>query len=170
MDRRYFLTTDRLAFGRWGPADFDLANAIWGDPDVVKLNGGPFTKAQVEARLAAEIANQEAHGFQYWPVFRRDTDENIGCCGLRPRCAEDGVFELGYQFRPSAWGKGYASEAGRAVIAWAAGNAVTALFAGHHPDNHASKRVLMRLGFTYTHDEFYAPTGLMEPCYILAIG
>jgi RimJ/RimL family protein N-acetyltransferase len=44
---------------------------------------------------------------------------------------------------------------------------VKALFAGHNPGNTASRRVLEKLGFRYTHDEYYPPTGLKHPSYIL---
>ena len=45
---------------------------------------------------------------------------------------------------------------------------VKGLFAGHHPANEASQRVLAKLGFRYTHDEFYQPTGLEHPSYFLS--
>jgi hypothetical protein len=41
------------------------------------------------------------------------------------------------------------------------------LFAGHHPENDACRRMLVALGFRYTHDELYAPTGREHPSYIL---
>jgi [ribosomal protein S5]-alanine N-acetyltransferase len=43
----------------------------------------------------------------------------------------------------------------------------TALVAGHNPRNHASRRVLEKLGFTYVRDEPFAGTGLMHPLYEL---
>jgi RimJ/RimL family protein N-acetyltransferase len=42
-----------------------------------------------------------------------------------------------------------------------------ALFAGHHPENIASERLLRKLGFRYTHQEIYPPTGLLNPAYLL---
>lgn len=39
------------------------------------------------------------------------------------------------------------------------------LFAGHHPDNRRSRKLLDKLGFVYVGDEFYAPTGLYHPSY-----
>jgi ribosomal-protein-alanine N-acetyltransferase len=42
-----------------------------------------------------------------------------------------------------------------------------ALFAGHHPENAASERLLRKLGFRFTHQEIYPPTGLLEPAYLL---
>ena len=41
------------------------------------------------------------------------------------------------------------------------------MFAGHHPDNQASRRLLTRLGLRYTHDERYPPTGRDHPSYLL---
>ncbi|WP_293905237.1 GNAT family N-acetyltransferase [Phenylobacterium sp.] len=167
--RACFMTSERLGFGTWTTDDDALATAIWGDPEVTRLSGGPFTPVQVRTRLEAEISNLLHHGIQYWPLFRRDTGAPVGCCGLQPRDPAAGVLELGYHLRREAWGQGYATEAGRAVIAWAAARGVPALFAGHHPQNHASGRTLRKLGFTYTHDEHYPPTGLLEPCYLLRL-
>jgi len=46
---------------------------------------------------------------------------------------------------------------------------MNALFAGRNPGNAASWTLLEKLGFTYTHDEFYAPTGLRHPSYRLTV-
>lgn len=45
-----------------------------------------------------------------------------------------------------------------------------ALFAGHSPDNNASRHLFLKLGFTYTHDERYPPSGRMHPSYLLKSG
>lgn len=163
------MQSSHLGFGIWRGEDADLAAAIWGDPKVTKLTGGPFTPQQVRDRLDAEIANQRDHGLQYWPIFQLDTGQLVGCCGLRPRDGAANIFELSFQLCRDAWGQGFAGEAAGAVIAWVANHGIPALIAGHHPDNTASARALQRLGFRYTHDELYPPTGQMEPCYRLEI-
>jgi len=164
----YFLHSERLGFRSWSAADVKLAMGLWGDPEVTRLIGGPFSRAQVEERLAREIAMQESHGVQYWPMFLLATGEHVGCCGLRPYGSEDGVFELGIHVRRSHWGQGYAEVAARAVINHAFQVlGAKALFAGHNPANEASRRLLAKLGFQYTHDEYYAPTGLQHPSYVL---
>jgi RimJ/RimL family protein N-acetyltransferase len=164
----YFLTTERLGFRCWSSADFDLANALWGDPKVAALIGGPFGPEEVEERLQREIACMAANGVQYWPVFLRSRGAHAGCAGLRPYRSEDRIYELGFHLRPEHWGRGLAEEAGRALIRYAFETiGAKALFAGHHPENHASRRVLAKLGFRLTHEEFYAPTGLMHPSYLL---
>jgi RimJ/RimL family protein N-acetyltransferase len=44
---------------------------------------------------------------------------------------------------------------------------VKELFAGHNPSNAASRLLLTRMGFRYVRDEYYPPTGLNHPSYIL---
>jgi ribosomal-protein-alanine N-acetyltransferase len=166
--RAYFLTSTRLGFSAWTLDDLPLAAGLWGDPDATKLTGGPFTPAQVSERLEREISNLKRHGIQYWPIFLRETGEHVGCCGLQPRDAETGVYELGFQLCRAFWRRGLAREAAEVVIAHAfTALSARALYAGHHPSNFASRRLLESLGFRYTHNEFYRPTGQMEPCYLL---
>jgi RimJ/RimL family protein N-acetyltransferase len=77
-------------------------------------------------------------------------------------------MELGYHIRSQHWSNGYATEAARAVVTYAFEVlGVTGLFAGHNPQNEASRHILAKLGFQYTHDELYEPTGLEHPCYQL---
>ena len=141
---------------------------LWGDAKVSSLIGGPFTPEEVRARLDQEIEWMIAYGVQYWPIFLLRNDELAGCAGLRPYRSEEKVFEMGVHLRPEHWGQGLAQEAGRAVIAIAFKTlGAKALFAGHHPANAASRRLIERLRFRFTHEDFYAPTGLKHPSYLL---
>jgi RimJ/RimL family protein N-acetyltransferase len=162
------LETARLLFRPWSAADLELALGLWGDAEVTQLIGGPFSREQVRERLEREGASLEGYGVQYWPIFLREGGEHVGCCGLRPYRMEQRVYEIGFHIGSAHWGHGYASEAARAVIAYAfATLGAAALFAGHHPANDASRRLLQKLGFRYTHHEFYPPTGLEHPSYLL---
>src|SRR3546814_5651513 len=69
---------------------------------------------------------------------------------------DDGAHELGYWLTPAVWGRGYATEAGHAVIAMARhALGYRRLPAWHFVDNPASARVLAKLGFR--------PTGRTAP-------
>ena len=141
---------------------------LWGDSEVTALIGGPFTEAMVRARLANEIAQMQECGLQYWPIFLLDGDQFVGCAGLRPHRATDRIHELGVHLRRANWGQGLATEAARAVINYAFNTlGAKALFAGHNRANHSSRQLLSKLGFVHTHEEFYKPTGLLHPSYIL---
>jgi ribosomal-protein-alanine N-acetyltransferase len=167
-ERDYFLNTERLKFSRWRKEDLALAMVLWGDTRVTAFIGGPFSPDQVAARLDREIESLRTNQIQYWPVFLSGTGDFTGCAGLHPYGEDKQVLELGFHFRPEYWGQGLVQEAARAVIAFAFQTlTVTSLFAGHHPENEPSERLIRRLGFLYTHEELYPPSGLMEPCYRL---
>ena len=169
--REYFMHSARLGFGIWTLDDLPLALGLWGDPEVTRLTGGPFTDWQVAERLDREIMNQALHGYQYWPIFDLQTGAHVGCCGLQPRALEERICELGYQLRADCWGRRYAQEAGAAVVAHAFERLhLRALFAGHDPANERSRRVLLALGFRHTGEEIYPPSGELEPCYLLQPG
>jgi len=164
----YFLYSPRLGFRLWTPADLPLALALWTNFEVTRYLGGPFSPQQAEERFHREIALQETVGVQYWPVFLRSTGEHAGCAGLRSYNPASAIYELGFHLLPASWNKGLATEAARAVIGYAFTTVgASGLFAGHHPENAASRRVLQKLGFHYTHDEIYPPTGLLNPSYYL---
>jgi ribosomal-protein-alanine N-acetyltransferase len=166
--RAYFMTTERLGWGHWSMNDLSLARQLWENTQVTSLIGEPFTEDQVEQRLKREIASMDAYQVQYWPVFLLETDQHAGCAGLRPYRLDQHIYELGFHLRPEYWGRGLAQEAGRAVIAFAFDKLqAKALFAGHHPANSGSRRLLAKLGFHFTHDELYPPTGLKHPSYLL---
>lgn len=79
----------------------------------------------------------------------------IGVMAIGPY--KDEPHELGYWLTPAAWGKGYATEAGRAVLHAARARGIRRVSAGHFIDNPASGRVLRKLGFR--------PTGRIETMY-----
>lgn len=159
--------TARLKFRRWAADDLAFARALFGDPRVTALVGGPFDEAGVAARLAVELDNQRDHGVAYWPILLYGS-RPIGCCGLKPREPTRRIYELGFYLLPPYWGQGLAAEAGASVIDFAFDVlGASSLFAGHHPDNAGSARALEKLGFRYTHHELYPPTGLEHPGYEL---
>jgi RimJ/RimL family protein N-acetyltransferase len=165
----YFLKSPRLGFRTWTMADAPLAQALWGNSEVSEYLGGPFTALQIRERLAREIANQLAYKLQYWPIFLFASGEFVGCCGLHPYHLETQAFELGYHLCPQFWGKGLAPEAAQTVISHAFGPlGLREIFAGHHPDNLISKRILEKLGFHHIRDEIYPPTCQMNPLYVLS--
>jgi RimJ/RimL family protein N-acetyltransferase len=167
MSEPYFLESERLGFRVWNDTMENLAVQLWGNEDVTKLIGGPFSPSRVHERLKSEIRNYDLFKVQYWPIFIQVDATFVGCCGLRPR-GDPGVYELGFHLVPSAWGKGFAQEAARCICQYAFQSiSAVSLFAGHNPGNLNSKKVLEKLGFTFTHEEFYEPTGLQHPCYIL---
>ena len=87
--------------------------------------------------------------------------EHVACEGLRPHTLDEQVYEFGIHLRPIYWRQGFAEEAGHEIITLAFHTlGAMCLFAGHHPANATSRRLLHKLGFRFTHEEFYPPTGM----------
>lgn len=102
----------------------------------------PYTIDDAHAFLMEPVASARPRLL----VFARSAKapELIGGIGLRDA---GGVVSLGYWIRPDRWGCGYATEAGRAMIAIADMLGVDRLMASHFIDNPASGAVLGKLGF-----------------------
>jgi len=84
----------------------------------------------------------------------------IGMCGIHSD--EEGVPELGYWIARKWWGRGFATEAARAVVDVARSHGIERLRAGHFVDNPASGKVLRKAGFV--------PTGTTAKRFSLARG
>ena len=170
MSSKYFLKTPRIGFRLWKEEDLHLAVGLWGDVKVTQLFDarGQLSSAQVNERLLQEIDTERLQGIQYWPIFLLKGGLHIGCCGLRPYDESKNILEIGFHIRYGQWRQGYAFEAAHAVMQYAFNTIkVSGLFAGHNPKNEGSRYLLGKLGFRYTHDEFYSPTGLNHPSYLL---
>jgi [ribosomal protein S5]-alanine N-acetyltransferase len=164
----YFVNSTRLGFRCWSDEDLSLAMGLWGDPELTALIGGPFTPDMARDRLTKEITQMREYRMQYWPFSLLDSDQHVGCAGLRPYRAEQRVYEFGIHVRRAFWGRSLAQEAAHAVIAYGFGTFhAEALFAGHHPANEASRQLLLKLGFIHSHEELYPPTGVIHPSYLL---
>lgn len=168
--KEFFLKTERLGFSLWNEGDIADAMELWGNPNVTKfiVASGAMSKEQVLERLNKEIENYNNYKMQYWPIYLLESKKNIGCCGLRPYDIENNILEMGIHIKEQYWRRGFAVEGCSAVIDYAFNSlGAKGIFAGHNPKNTASAEMLKKLGFTYTHDEFYKPTGLNHPSYIM---
>jgi RimJ/RimL family protein N-acetyltransferase len=163
--------TERLLARSWRIEDLPFARELWGDPVVTALidSRGKLTEEEVEEKLCAEIDRERSNGVQYWALFDRSDGAFVGCGGLRPWVHTPGEqnFELGFHLVRRCWGKGFAAEAALGVLDYASRRLrLPKVYAGHHPDNRASQRILQKLGFRFLENVFYEPTGLMHPAYV----
>lgn len=169
MEKKYFMETEHIGFSYWTDADLELAIQLWGEKDVTQYicATGEFTQQNIMDRLNVEVNNERRYQVQYWPIFDVMTGEFIGCCGLRPfKSEQQHSYEIGFHLRRIYWGQGYAFEAATGVIQYAFAELnADKLYAGHHPQNIGSRKLLSRLGFQYIGDNFYEPTGLYHPSY-----
>ena len=109
--------------------------------------GAPFTPDESRAALARWRGHWEEHGYGVWAVEERATGRFVGRIGLSHHRLWPKDVELGWALDPAVWGRGYATEGGRAALDYA----FTALGRDRvvsivHPANAASIAVMTRLG------------------------
>ena len=110
-------TTDRLLLRAFRDVDRDPFAAMNGDPAVMEHFPKTLTRSESDALLDRILARWETDGFGLWAVERRADGAFLGFAGIArlPYLEEP---EVGWRFVPSAWGHGYATEAGRAALAF----------------------------------------------------
>lgn len=88
--------------------------------------------------------------FAKQPLIERSTGVLVGYSGVAWfELEETRRLEFGYRLVPEARGRGYATEAGRAVLGLAAETFQGELLAMIDPRNEASAKVIVKLGFTF---------------------
>ncbi len=115
---KYFIKTGRLGFRKWREDDLVIAKKLWGDYEVTKFFDArdKLSQNEIQERLAKEIITEKEHGVQYWPIFLLETNEHVGCFGLRPYDQSKQIYEIGFHIRSNQWRRGYAREAAVAII------------------------------------------------------
>lgn len=166
----YFLETSRLQFRSWQPNDQELIEALWNNPDINRHTYiyKSMSKEELKRRLETELMNEKRFGVQQWPVFHKYGNEFVGACGLKPYKLFEGIFEFGIYILPEYWKQGYGYEAGSAMLEHTFRSLnISSVFGGHSPQNQITSHLMKKLGFRFTHYEYYPPTDLNHMAYIL---
>lgn len=149
---RHALATERLKLEWLTGADAALLLAVWNDPDFVRFVGDRGVRTLADARralLAGPLAMYEQHGYGPYRVALADDGRAIGVCGLFRRPTLDDA-DIGYALLPDYVGRGYATEAARAVLADARDRLhLERVIAIVSPDNDRSIRLLEKLGLRF---------------------
>jgi RimJ/RimL family protein N-acetyltransferase len=146
------IETPRLRLRQWREDDLAPFAALNTDPEVMRFFEEPLSHERSDAWARAIAAVIEDQGWGLWALERRDTGEFIGFTGLqvpRHELPFNPCVEVGWRLARSAWGQGFATEAGRASLAHAFGplelDEVVSMTA---VTNLPSRRVMERLGMT----------------------
>jgi ribosomal-protein-alanine N-acetyltransferase len=146
--------TDRLLLRRIQPDDMDAYfERIYADPDVTRTlpPGAPIPREAFDRRISGlMVGHWETHGFGPWVVVDRHDDQLLGHCGLKDWPDSEDV-EVLYAIARSEWGRGIATEAARASVAFGFDElGLETIIGGVLSHNTASRRVLEKLGMHET--------------------
>ena len=147
------LETGRLVIRSFVPDDAEgLHERVFSLPEAMRfIPKGPVTELERTRRSVQRyIEHESTYGYSLWAVLDRADDEFIGSCGLVLVEGKGPEVELAYHFTPSRWGKGYATEAARACLAYGFERAgLDRVIAICAPEHIASRRVMEKSGMTF---------------------
>ncbi|GAC1407341.1 MAG: GNAT family N-acetyltransferase [Candidatus Velthaea sp.] len=148
------LTTERLRLRGHTVADYAASSKMWADPEVTRYIGGkPSSASQTWQRVLGYAGHWALMNFGYWVVEESASSRFAGEVGFADfkrdiDASMREVPELGWAFAPEFHGKGYATEAVRAALAWSDRHfeqpRTVCLIS---PENAASIRVAGKCGF-----------------------
>jgi RimJ/RimL family protein N-acetyltransferase len=144
------LLTDRLEVRLPVENDRSRFVELFQDAAFMEFSAGVLDVGSANDRFDEMLRTAEGLPFAKQPIIAGTTRQIVGYSGAawfdyegRPR------LEFGYRLVPEARGRGYASEAGRAVLQLAAESFCGELLAMIDPRNSASQSVIRKLGFEF---------------------
>ncbi|WP_026918001.1 GNAT family N-acetyltransferase [Gordonia shandongensis] len=143
--------TRRLRLRPVEQSDAHLLHRLDADPEVMRFvsGGEPTPSATIRDWVIPRSQAQfRSSGTGMWLLFDRREDRFIGWVQLRvPRHSAALELELSYRLHRWSWGRGVATEAASALVAVAfTATDTDRIFAGTHPANRGSQRVMVKLG------------------------
>ncbi len=111
--------TARLTLRELRTDDVDDLAQVLSDPVAMRYYPAPFARDRITTWIGWAQASYREHGFGLWAVTRRADGRFLGDCGPMLQPVEGSLIpEIGYHIVPSEQGRGYATEAARASLAW----------------------------------------------------
>jgi RimJ/RimL family protein N-acetyltransferase len=146
------LETERLVIRSFDPdGDAPALHELWGNPEAMQfIPGGARANVEETRERLRRILEWNRSGWGLWALEERESGRLAGTVGLFPLAREGPEIELAYHVVPSRWGRGYATEAGAALLqaAWHETD-LDHVVAIAFPENRASTRVMEKLGMAY---------------------
>lgn len=153
LDRPFVLNTARLYLHELTAQEARDMHELNLDPDVIRYTGDPpFNSVDHARQFLAAYADYRKHGFGRWAVRLKQDDTFLGWCGLK-RIPEISEVDLGFRFHQRYWNQGYATESALACLDHGFSTLQLEEVIGRAmPQNHASIRVLKKVGMHYWKD------------------
>lgn len=142
--------TPRLIARQLGPADLGDMLEVYGDEDAMRWvgDGQPITREGVIRWLEVTAGNYRKRGYGMSALVLRESGEIVGFCGLVHPGGQPEA-EIKYALKRGHWGKGIATEAAAAMLAYGSRrHGLSYIIATTAPGNLASHRVLIKAGMT----------------------
>lgn len=144
------IETERLILRNMRNTDAEALFDIFSDPIAMRYFGVIFDRPRMDEWVQNILEHERQYGFSLYTVILKDNGEIIGDCGLETdKINGRTIVGIGFDFRRSYWGKGYATEAALAVLKYGFTSfEFDSISAWIDPENTPSQRVAERIGMT----------------------
>ncbi len=150
MSEQITLETDRLILRPLTPDDAPTVARLAGRREIAHTTISiphPYSEAQAQEWIASHTGSSGTKKEIVFGITAKDAGRLIGAVGLREIDTEHSQAEMGFWIEVDSWGKGYATEAARAVVGFAFERLkLNRVYAHHMVRNPASGRVLEKVG------------------------
>lgn len=146
------LETERLVIRSVRPEDAPDFQRLYSDPDVRRFlpPGPPATLESARGIVERRLQLERERGFAGWHVSLSSTGDFIGSVALQPIERTGPEVELAYHYLPSAWNKGYGTEAAKAILRYGFEMCgLEQIIAICFAENIGSWRIMEKAGMTY---------------------
>ena len=148
------LRTHRLLVRDWSVADAEAALKLYGHDTVLSWLHGLGRVPGADAMHAvlqswAEEQREMSPGTGRWALAQLDGGALVGGISLLPMPVPEADVEIECQLAPEYWGRGYITEAARALARWAFEHSLVELFALVAPDNVRAAATARRIGMEW---------------------
>lgn len=153
--------TPRLNLRQWRDADREPFAAMNSDPEVMKYFPSLQDRSTSDANIDTWQSQLASEGWSNWAVEERESLQFVGFVGLtipRRTLPFSPCVEIGWRLGRRHWGKGFATEAARAVLQVAFTQlALAEVVSFTALGNLRSRAVMERIGLVNTNREFDHP-------------
>jgi [ribosomal protein S5]-alanine N-acetyltransferase len=155
LDEKILIQSQRLYVRTWKQSDLDALHHVMSEPQThLYTQQEPWSREYTQSWLEWHLDHRIGWGGGTFncPLILRATDQLIGDVGLNPFLEDECIPEIEWQIGPEHWGKGHATEIGRAMLAYGFQEAGFPAIMGFALSQQvASRRVMEKIGMTYLH-------------------
>jgi len=165
---KIFIETDRLILREIVNSDVDAMYDLDSNPEVHKYLGNKPVKTKEESKKMIDSIRRQYsdRGIGRWAVINKETQEFMGWAGLKLNTEEPmngyiNYYDIGYRFIKKFWGKGYATESGKASIRYAFDiMKLKTVYGITEINNEASHNALIKIGLSHVENFNYEKDNL----------
>lgn len=160
---KFHIETERLILRELRLTDLEGMFELDSDPEVHRFLGNKPIMTMEESQVIIEkvLGQYEEYGIGRWAVIEKNTGAFMGWSGIKFNTdynmnGFEQYYDVGYRLIKRFWGKGYATESGKAAVDYAFNILnLPELFATTEIGNQASHNALLKIGLKYIEDFYF---------------